>query len=86
LYENRKMRPVKTVPGTGRGAVKENDGGRWIQLWYIVRTLVNVTMYLHTTIIFLKRSYCSKTGGSKVTGCLVYGKKYILELFDSIKI
>jgi hypothetical protein len=28
LYENRKMRPVKTVPGTGRGAVKENDGGR----------------------------------------------------------
>jgi hypothetical protein len=24
--------------------IKENDGG-WIQLWYIVRSFVNVTMY-----------------------------------------
>jgi hypothetical protein len=28
----------------GEGEIK-NDGGGWIQLWYIVKTLVNVTMY-----------------------------------------
>jgi hypothetical protein len=27
MYENRKMRPVKTVPGMGEGRLKENDGG-----------------------------------------------------------
>jgi hypothetical protein len=25
--------------------IKENDGRGWIQLWYIVRTFINVTMY-----------------------------------------
>jgi hypothetical protein len=24
---NGKMRPVETIPGTGRGKIKENDGG-----------------------------------------------------------
>jgi hypothetical protein len=43
MYENGKMRPVETVPAMGEG-IKENDGGR-INLWYIVRNLVNVTMY-----------------------------------------
>jgi hypothetical protein len=27
MYENGKMRPVETVPRTGRGKAKENDGG-----------------------------------------------------------
>jgi hypothetical protein len=26
MYVNEKMRPVETVPGMGRGAIKENDG------------------------------------------------------------
>jgi hypothetical protein len=26
MYGNGKMRPVKTVPGMGRGEIKENDG------------------------------------------------------------
>jgi hypothetical protein len=38
------LRPVETVPGMGVGGIKNNyEGG--IQLWYIVRTLVNVIMY-----------------------------------------
>jgi hypothetical protein len=24
---NRKMKPVETIPGMGRGEIKENDGG-----------------------------------------------------------
>jgi hypothetical protein len=27
MYENRKMRPVETIPGVGVGRIKENDGG-----------------------------------------------------------
>jgi hypothetical protein len=27
MYENGKMRPVKTIPGMGGGGIKENDGG-----------------------------------------------------------
>jgi hypothetical protein len=27
LYENGKMRPVDTIPETGRGRIKEKDGG-----------------------------------------------------------
>jgi hypothetical protein len=26
IYENGKMRPVETIPGMGRGGIKENDG------------------------------------------------------------
>jgi hypothetical protein len=40
-----KMRPVETITGIWGGEIKENDGGGGIQLWYIVRTLVNVTVY-----------------------------------------
>jgi hypothetical protein len=46
MYENGKMRLVETIPGMEGGGAK----GEWwkglIQLWYIVRTFVNVTMYL----------------------------------------
>jgi hypothetical protein len=28
----------------GGGKVKKQDTGEWIELWYIVRTFVNVTM------------------------------------------
>jgi hypothetical protein len=27
MYENGKMRPVETIPGMGRGGIKENYGG-----------------------------------------------------------
>jgi hypothetical protein len=27
MYENGKMRPVETIPGMGKGEIKENDGG-----------------------------------------------------------
>jgi hypothetical protein len=27
MYENRKMRPVETIPGMGEEEIKENDGG-----------------------------------------------------------
>jgi hypothetical protein len=27
MCETGKMRPVETVPGTGKGGIKENDGG-----------------------------------------------------------
>jgi hypothetical protein len=27
VKECKRMRPVKTIPGTGRGGIKENDGG-----------------------------------------------------------
>jgi hypothetical protein len=38
------MRPVDTIPGMGVRGIKEIMEG-WIQLWYIVRISVNVTMY-----------------------------------------
>jgi hypothetical protein len=28
VYVNGKVRAVKTIPGMGRGGIKENDGGR----------------------------------------------------------
>jgi hypothetical protein len=37
------MRPVETIPGMGIRGIKENDGGS--ELWYILRTFINVTMY-----------------------------------------
>jgi hypothetical protein len=27
MYENGKLRPIETVPGTGGGRIKEHDGG-----------------------------------------------------------
>jgi hypothetical protein len=27
MSDNRKMRPVETIPGMGGGRIKENDGG-----------------------------------------------------------
>jgi hypothetical protein len=41
--------------------IQENDGGGWIQLWYIVRAFVNVTIYPqynnNITKIFLKKKH-----------------------------
>jgi hypothetical protein len=37
------MRSVETVQEWGEGRIKESDGG--VNLCYIVRTFVNVTMY-----------------------------------------
>jgi hypothetical protein len=42
MYENGKMRHVETIPGMGEGGERWRG---WIQLGYIVRTFVNVTMY-----------------------------------------
>jgi hypothetical protein len=42
MYENGKMRPIKTIL-MGGGETKENSEG--VNLRYIVSTLVNVTMY-----------------------------------------
>jgi hypothetical protein len=42
------MRPVETIPGMGRGRIKENDGGdefKYVRTWYSVRTFVDATMY-----------------------------------------
>jgi hypothetical protein len=27
MYENGKIRPVKTIPGMGKGEIKKNNGG-----------------------------------------------------------
>jgi hypothetical protein len=27
MYENRKMRPIETIPGMGEEGIKENEGG-----------------------------------------------------------
>jgi hypothetical protein len=44
VYVSGKMRPAETIPGMGgRGNKREWQKG-WIQLWYIVRTFVNITM------------------------------------------
>jgi hypothetical protein len=41
---NGKMRPVETILRMGQGREKKMMEG-WIQLWYIIRTFVNVTTY-----------------------------------------
>jgi hypothetical protein len=46
MYVNRKMRPVETIPGMGGGGSKGECWKEWVQLWYTVRTFINVTMYL----------------------------------------
>jgi hypothetical protein len=47
MYVNGKMRPVETIPGMGEGKIKENDGGGEFSydIFDIVRTFVNATMY-----------------------------------------
>jgi hypothetical protein len=32
MYENEKMRPAESIPETGEGEIKKNDGGGCIQL------------------------------------------------------
>jgi hypothetical protein len=44
MYMEIWVRPADTIPGMGEEGIKEKDGG-WIQLWYITRTFVNVTMF-----------------------------------------
>jgi hypothetical protein len=55
MYVNGKIRPVEAIPEMGEGEIKENDGWGWIQLWYIVRTFVNVPPKSNNIIIFKKR-------------------------------
>jgi hypothetical protein len=45
IHVNGKLRPVETVPGMGGGESKGERWRGWIQLWYIVKTFVNVTVY-----------------------------------------
>jgi hypothetical protein len=45
MYENGKMRPFETIPGMGGEEHKGDWWKGWIQLWYIIKTFVNVTMY-----------------------------------------
>jgi hypothetical protein len=45
MYENGKMRPVITIPGMEGEGDKGEWWRGWIQLWYVVRTFVNITMY-----------------------------------------
>jgi hypothetical protein len=44
-----KTRPVETIPGTGGGGIKENDGGDKLNYdifdIFIVGTFLNATMY-----------------------------------------
>jgi hypothetical protein len=42
---NGEMIPVETIPEMSGGGIKKNDEGGWIQVWYIVRTFVTITMY-----------------------------------------
>jgi hypothetical protein len=44
-------------PGMVEGEIKGNDRGEWIQLWYILRTFANVTMYpkYNNSMIIKKR-------------------------------
>jgi hypothetical protein len=37
------MRPLETIPGMGRGWIRENDGGGDFN--YNIRTFVNVILY-----------------------------------------
>jgi hypothetical protein len=49
MYVNAKIRPVESVQGIRVREIGERRRGR-IQvryIWYIVRTFVNATMYLH---------------------------------------
>jgi hypothetical protein len=39
------MRPVETIPGIV-GGVKGGLIRGWVQLWHVIRTFANVTMYL----------------------------------------
>jgi hypothetical protein len=43
MYENGKIRPIKTIPGMRGGDIKESDGGD--EFNYDVRNSINVTVY-----------------------------------------
>jgi hypothetical protein len=45
MHVNGKNTPVETISQMGGGRIKENEGGGWIQVWYIIITFVTVTMY-----------------------------------------
>jgi hypothetical protein len=46
------MIPVETVPGIRGVGMKESSGGGEFKydIWYIIRTFVNATMYRHSAI------------------------------------
>jgi hypothetical protein len=43
-FASGKMRPVDTIPGMGGEGDKGEWWRGWIQLWYIMRTFVTVTL------------------------------------------
>jgi hypothetical protein len=45
LYENKKLRPVETIPGIRGRGIKESDGGHGFNYDILLRTLANVTIY-----------------------------------------
>jgi hypothetical protein len=46
MYVNGKMRPVETIPGMGRGEIKENvTGGEFKYDIFDIRTFVNATIH-----------------------------------------
>jgi hypothetical protein len=53
------MRPIETIPRMQGEGIKNNVGGDELQLdiWYIVRTSVNVTMYTHYNKIIIKTNF-----------------------------
>jgi hypothetical protein len=44
MYENGKMRAVKTIPAMGRGEIKDNDGGV-NSITIYCKSFCNVTVY-----------------------------------------
>jgi hypothetical protein len=40
------MRPIKSITGMGGGGIKENDGGSEFNYDILLRTLLDITMYL----------------------------------------
>jgi hypothetical protein len=45
MYINGKIRPVETTLGMEGKSERREWWRGWIQLWYIARTFVNVTLY-----------------------------------------
>jgi hypothetical protein len=80
------MRPVETVQGMGEGRQRRILEGR-IQIWYIVRTLVNITrypQYNNNMIIkwyLLKLLQESGEGEMKENG---WGGKFMYDIFDTL--
>jgi hypothetical protein len=72
MYENGKVRPFETVSGVD----KEEWWRGWIQIWFMVRTFVNVTLcpqYNHNMIIKMSKKktiiHFSDIGFTEIVKC-----------------